>query len=632
MTTTSNCQLSVQPQPSSALRPETKERDQIAEKYKWNPNHIYPNWVAWEKDLETTPKLVQKICAFKGRITEGGDILAEVLELLDTLEMTFSKLGCYAHLYFDSDQRDNLVNEYLQKRAIAGAKIGSELTWIAPELLTIKQETIEQWLAENPRLEPHRFGLLETYRLQKHVLDEASEKLLSYTYQIIQLPANAYEMLATADAQWPEVTLSTGLKRITEPTYSEILNTNCNQEDRRKAFNAVMSVYKASINTYASLYNGVCQGDWCYAQSRQFESSLHQALEGDNIPIGLYSNLIEATQSGMESVRRYHRLRKRALKLESYDLYDSAIPLVAHFKRYPFDSVEQLVSEAVAPLGTDYVNRLKKAFGSGWIDVYENEGKRTGAYSMGVYGVHPYMLLNYTDTLEELFTVAHEMGHTLHSLYSHESQPYATARYTIFVAEVASTMNEALLLEYLVNQTEDPEERIVLLEWAIDQTLGTYFAQVRFAEFELKTHNIVESGKPITASTLDEITYQQLKATYGDCATLDPLYAHVWARIPHFFRTPFYVYQYATSFAASAKLLQDILPKPDESRMQRKARAETVDRFLNLLRSGGSDHPIDLLKCAGVDLTAPETIQSVLDLFDRRVTQLEEALIANGRL
>jgi len=632
MTTVNNRKLSPLPQANFGLRPETKDRDGIASIYKWDPNHIYPSWEAWQKDLEQIPVLVGKVIALKGRLAEGSAVLAELYELSDTIGMTFSKLGCYSHLYFDSDQRDNQVNAYRQQVSIAGAKLSSELSWITPELLSIKQETIEKWLNEDPRLEPHRFGLMETFRLQKHILDEAGEKLLSYASQIKQIPGNAYEMLTTADAQWPEVELSTGLTRITEPTYSEILNTNRNQEDRRKAFQAVMGVYKASINTYATLYDGVCQRDWCNTQSRKYESSLHRALEGDNIPIALYSNLIEVTRSGVGSVQRYHRLRKRALKLESYDLYDGAIPLIDYKKRYPFDAVQQIVSKAVAPLGEEYVALLKKAFGSGWIDVYENEGKRTGAYSMGVYGVHPYMLLNYNDTLDYVFTVAHEMGHTLHTLYSHESQPFATAHYTIFVAEVASTMNEALLLEYLVNQADDPAERIVLLERAIDQALGTYFAQVRFAEYEWEAHKLVEAGKPITAQTLDGITRQQLEETYGNCASLDPLYSHVWARIPHFFRTPFYVYQYATSFAASAKLSLDIIPKPNESELQRKSREAAVERFLTLLRSGGNDHPIEQLKKAGVDLTAPETIQSVLDLFDKRVSQLEETLIASGRL
>jgi len=632
MNQVTNRKLSPSAQPDLALRPSTKDRNAIPVEYKWDPFHIYPDWEAWEQDLTRVPEFEGKILAMKGHLRESALMLADMYETMDELGKLFTKLGCFAHLISDSDQRDNSVQAQMQKVGIAGARLNSTLSWITPELLSIKQEQAEQWLNETPRLEPYKFKVRELYRLQKHVLDEASEKLLSYASRIKHAAPHAYEMLTTADAIWPEIELSTGLTKITEPTYSEIVHTNRNQADRRAAFHALMGVYKASLNTYAALYDGVCQRDWCDTQSRKYESCLHEALEGDNIPTELYSNLIEVTRSGSAAIQRYYRLRKKALKLDTYDFYDNAIPLVEHKQRYPFAAVPQMVLEAVAPLGEVYATKLKQAFGNGWMDVYENDGKRTGAYSMGVYGVHPFILLNYADTINDVFTVAHELGHSLHTLFSHETQPFATCHYTIFVAEVASTMNEALLLEYMINHTNDPDEQIMLLERSIDQVLGTYFAQVRFAEYEWTVHKLVEEGKPITAEVLDEITYNQLKETFGDTAEKDPMYAHAWSRIPHFFRTPFYVYQYATSFAASAKLALDVIPKPNETAAESTARKAAVERYLTLLRSGGNDHPIEQLKKAGVDLTSPETIQSVLTLFEKRVGQLEEVLKASGRI
>ncbi len=362
------------------------------------------------------------------------------------------------------------------------------------------------------------------------------------------------------------------------------------------------------------------QRDWFHAQARGYRTTLEAALHGDNIPPSVVENLIETTKAGTEPLRRYHRLRRRVLGLDSYHVYDNLVPLLDVDRRYPYADVQTLLVDSVAPLGARYQERMREALGGRWIDVYENPGKRSGAYSAPVYGVHPYMLLNYNDTLDAVFTLAHEMGHSMHTLLSHEHQPFVYASYTIFVAEVPSTLSEELFLEHMLAQTTDERERIVLLQHAIDGIVGTFYTQVLFADYELQAHQLVESGQPITADVLGEIYWNLLQAYHGDALDYDDLTRVTWARIPHFFSTPYYVYQYATCFASTAQLARQITRgRPD-------ARAEAVDRYLSLLKAGGSDYPMALLQRAGVDLSRPEPVRAVVDQLDRLVTQLEEAL------
>jgi oligoendopeptidase F len=375
--------------------------------------------------------------------------------------------------------------------------------------------------------------------------------------------------------------------------------------------------YQASLNTYASLYNSVCQRDWFHARARGYKTTLDAALHGDNIPPTVVENLIATTRAGVEPLRRYHALRRRALKLEKYSTYDFAIPLIDFDRKYPYADVLDAIVTSVAPLGEEYQARMRQGFSGGWLDVYENEGKRSGAYSAPVYGVHPYMLLNYTDTLDDVFTLAHEMGHSMHTMLSHAAQPFIYSSYTIFVAEVPSTLSEALLLEHLLQKTTDPRERVVLLQHAIDNITSTFYTQVLFADFELRAHLMVERDEPITSDILNELYLGLLRDYYGDSVDIDPLSAVTWARIPHFFNTPYYVYQYATCFASAARIATQ-MPAARE-------------RYLELLASGGSDYPMEQLKRAGVDLSKPDTVRAVIDQLDGLVTRLEgELLILNS--
>jgi oligoendopeptidase F len=368
----------------------------------------------------------------------------------------------------------------------------------------------------------------------------------------------------------------------------------------------------------------VLQRDLFGARARHYHTTLEAALFGNDIPTSVVETLVDTTRAHTGPLRRYDRFRKQALGLERYHSYDSSIPVVDVDRRYAYDEVLEWVTEAMAPLGSDYVSRMRQGFAGRWIDVYESPGKRSGAYSAPVYGVHPYMLLNWNGTLDAVFTLAHEMGHSMHTLYSHEAQPFVYSGYTIFVAEVPSTLSEALLLEYLLARTSDARERIVLLQHAIDGIVGTFYRQVMFADFELQAHKLVEAGEPITADVLGELYLGLLKTYHADVIEYDDLLRFTWARIPHFYHSPYYVYQYATCFASTAKLVVDVTSGSPEDR------CKAVGRYLDLLKAGGSDHPMTLLQRAGVDLREPATVLAVVEQCDALVTRLESEFVALG--
>jgi oligoendopeptidase F len=492
------------------------------------------------------------------------------------------------------------------------------ISWFNPELLTVPLDTVRSWLDAREDLAVYRFAIEEVYRRQEHVLDEKGEHLLSLSARLSSAPSESYEALSTADAKFPEIVLSTGeTVKMSYGQYRAVLAMNRQQADRRAAFLAHHGTYQAAVNTYASLYHAICQRDWFHARARGYPTTLDAALHGNNIPRAVVDNLIATTREGVEPLRRYHRLRRRALGLERYYSYDFSIPLVDWTRRYAYDSVLDEIVESVAPLGEAFQARMRRGFGDRWIDVYENDGKRSGAYSAGVYGVHPYMLMNWNETLDDVFTLTHEMGHSMHTLLAQERQPFVYADYTIFVAEVPSTLNEALLLEHLLARASERDERIVLLQHAIDNITSTFYTQVLFADFELAVHMRVEQDEPITADVLNSLYLERFRAYYGDAVEAEELTPVTWARIPHFFNSPYYVYQYATCFASAARLVNEMTEGSEVSR------GEARTRYLNLLAAGGSDHPMTLLRQAGVDLSEPSPIRAVVEHLDRLVARLE---------
>jgi oligoendopeptidase F len=609
--------------PDAAVATPVRERSDLAVADTWNLADIFANVEGWEEAYQSLDQQIIAYARRKGTLANGPAALLEALEASDTLGQLAYKVYYYCSLRYDEDTRNNDANARRQRVQVLLAKWRQATSWFNPELLAISRDTIRAWFDELPALALYRFALEELYRQQEHVLDEKGERLLSLSAQFGTSPDDTYEALSTADMKFPTVTLSTGeTVEATYARYRAIVATNRNQDDRAKAFVAHHEAFQRNQNTYAALYNGVLQRDWFHSQARGYKTMLDASLHGNNIPVSVVENLIATTRAGAEPLRRYERLRRKVLGVKEYHLYDGTIPLVEFDKSYPYHDVLDWIVESVAPLGAEYQARMRRAFAERWIDVYENKGKHSGAYSASVYGVHPYMLLNYNDTLDAVFTLAHEMGHSMHTMLSHETQPFVYAGYTIFVAEVPSTLSEAFLLRYMLDRADSAAERIVLLQHAIDEVTSTFYRQVLFATYELEAHRLVEAGQPITAEGLSELYYGILKEYYGDALDYDDLLRVTWARIPHFYGSPYYVYQYATCFASSARIFQSLTQGSDAER------AAAVDRYLTLLRSGGSDHPMTLLQTAGVDLSQPETVQAVVTQLDTLVTRLEAELAA----
>jgi oligoendopeptidase F len=599
----------------------TRNRAEITDAYKWRLDDIYPDWTTWETALAELEQRIGDFSGLKGTLANGPQQVLAAYQLNDSLGQLAYKVYFFPSLKYDEDQRDNQVNGRRQRVQALMARWQEATSWMSPELLSIPLQTMREWMQQNPDLAMYRFAIEEVYRQQEHVLDEKGERLMSLSARLSGAPNEAYQALSTADAKFPEVTLSTGEKvTMSYSQYRAVLATNRNQADRRASFLAHYGTFQKNVNTYASLYHSTCQRDWFHARARGYKSTLEGALHGNAIPRSVVDTLIEATRAGVAPMRRYHRLRRRALNLDKYYPYDFSIPIIEWTRRYSYDSVLEPIVNAVSPLGADYQARMWRGFRERWIDVYENDGKRSGAYSAPVYGVHPYMLMNWADTMDDVFTLAHEMGHSMHTMYSHEQQPFVYSDYTIFVAEVPSTLSEALLLEHWLATAPDKDEQIVLLQHAIDNITSTFYTQVLFADFELAAHELVERDEPVTGDVLSGLYKERFDAYYGDSVDMEELTPLTWARIPHFFNTPYYVYQYATCFASAAKLAREITTGSDASR------AEARQRYLSLLGTGGSNHPMTLLKAAGVDLSEPSTIKAVVDQLDGLVTRLEQLI------
>jgi oligoendopeptidase F len=605
----------------SEARPTTRNRDEIPEKFKWDLSQIFPDWTSWEEGLAELKELMESYQNFKGTLAEGPERVLAANRLSDELGQLAYRVYQYPGLAQSQDTRDNQIQARLEQVRIALARFQQATAWYTPELLEIPEQTMLEWLDATPDLAPYRFPIAEAYRMQRHVLDEDGERLLAFAGPFSGTPSQTYTMMADADVRFPEVELSTGeTLQATHANYTNGLHTLREQGDREALFRGHFSIYDGSPNVYAAIYNSVLQRDWFLAQSRNYDSTLAESLDGDNIPAAVVENLIATAKSGCEPLRRYHRLRKRVLGLERYRYFDAYLPLVEVDWVFGYDQVPPLLAESVEVFGPEYRQTVERAFAERWIDVYENEGKRSGAFSAGVYGVHPYMLLNYADTLNDAFTVAHEMGHTMHTVLSHAHQPYATSSYSIFVAEVASMTNEDLFLDLLLEREMQPARRIALLQHAIDDIAAGFYRQTMFADFELEAHRLVERGEPITSETLQRLYLATLNDYFGPSLDDQEWYRNTWARIPHFYGSPYYVFQYATSKAAASLLHQQL------TRSGVADRAAVTERYLKLLSSGGNDHPIEQLRLAGVDFATPEPVEALVATMDGLVGELEREL------
>ncbi len=593
---------------------ELLKRSEVKEEYTWNLKDMYPSVDAWKEDLKALAGIMEEIASMEGKAAASAENLLFVLERAAAAEQKLDFAFNYAERLFDEDQKNTAHQAMSQKMYALATELSSKTAFIVPEILAADSQVLEGYLKELPALELYRKQLEEIERTRPHILSAEQEKLVAMTGDMAETAGQVYSIINNADFVFPEITDEQGERmRLSHGNFVPTLESS-DRRVRKDAFENYYKVYQQYANTLAALYSGQVKQQMFYAGARRYASTLEAAVDANNVSPSVYHNLIETVNRNMDKMHRYVRLRKKCLgvdELHMYDIYTPMIPDAA--KKISFEEAKETVLKALAPLGEDYVAKVKEGFENRWIDVYENEGKRSGAYSAGAFGTHPYVLLNHNDTLDNMFTLAHEMGHAMHSYYSNTAQPYIYSQYKIFVAEVASTCNEVLLMEYLLKNTEDKKERAYLLNHYLDSFKGTVYRQTMFAEYEMQTNKMAEEGESLTAETLCKVYYDLNSKYYGPDMVSDPEIAYEWARIPHFYYN-FYVYQYATGFSSAVAIAHAIL----------KEGAPAVERYKKFLSGGCSKAPVELLKIAGVNLETPAPIQEALDVFGGVLDEMEQ--------
>ena len=589
-------------------------RDQVEEKNTWNVKDMYENDGLWEADLEEIKKLMAEIVKYEGKVCDSAKNLLTVLDLDAKAQEKLDYDYNYAGRLFDVDQGNSKHQMMSQKIFSLYVEYGSAIAFVSPEILACDSAKLDGFYKEEKGLEAYRIEITEIQRMKAHTLTSEMEKVVAMAGEMMQSPSEIYESFTNVDLKFPIIKDAEGEEvRITSGNYISF-QESADRRVREDAFKGLYGVYKANINTFASIYAAEVKSRMFNSKVRGYSSNLEAAVDANNVSPEVYKNLLETIDKNVDKLHRYVALRKKCLgvdELHMYDVYTPIIPDAA--KKVTYEEAQGIIEEALAVLGDDYVDLLKEAFANRWCDVYENQGKRGGAYSAGAYGAHPYMLLNYTDTLDDMFTVAHEMGHSMHSHFSNSNQPYIYSQYKIFVAEVASTCNEILLMEHLLKNCTDKKERAYLLNHYVDSFKGTVYRQTQFAEYEMRTNEMLEKGEGLTAESLCAL-YKEINEKYYGTADMisDDEIAYEWARIPHFYYN-FYVYQYATSFCAACAIAEKIL----------KEGQPAVAQYKKFLSSGCTDAPVELLKIAGVDLTTPAPIQAALDKFGKIIDELE---------
>lgn len=596
-------------------------RDSIPDEYKWDLSPIYPNWEAWEADIPKVKLLIENFKSLQGTLADGPEALIAVFQSREELDILLDRVSAFAGLSRATDIRDNDLAAKSQRRHVLRNKAKTAKAWFKPELVTIDWDQLQQWIKDYPELAVYSYEIENEFRRKQHTLDEEQEELLSYFSTFNDSPEDIYGVLTTADIKYPTIQLANGEEIVlTEGNYANIINTNRNEQDRALGFNTFLSLYSVNAHTHTAIYKAVLQRDWAMAQARGYKSTLESYLDEDNVPAVVYENLLETVKKGSAAVRRYFDLKKKVMQQEAHHMYDRYVPIIDFDPSYKYDDIIDWIIASVEPFGPEYQAHVRRAFDDRWIDVYENEGKYTGGFCSDVYGVHPYILVNYNETAREMFTVAHEMGHALHTVLAEENQPYATADYPIFVAEVAAIADELMLLHYLLDKTDDPSERIYLLQYTLDAMRGTFYRQLLFADFEWRAHQLIENDRPITVESLYNLCMDVVEDFHGESMVRDSLLGYYWSVVPHFHESPYYVYKYATSYAAASHLVREIF-SDDEVKSK-----DAVRRLMDLQKAGGSDYPMELLKKAGVDMSLSETYQAIIDLTNELVTQLEKEL------
>jgi len=598
-----------------------RDRAKVADAYKWNLADVYPSQEAWKAQKEKATGEIASLGAFRGKLGSSAATLADALELSSRLDKELSRLYVYASLLSDEDTRISNAQGMQQEMQQIYANFGAQASYIEPEVLKIGSAAIEKSIGSEPRLAPYAFYLRDIARRAAHTLSDSEEKILADASPMAGSANNIYTILANADFPYPTITVADGGKvKVDQAGYSE-LRTSPNRADRQAAMSAFFGALGGFSRTLGMTMHSNVQKSRFYAKSRNYSTDLEAALNGPNIPVSVYMRLVDGVNRHLPTFHRYLKLRKRMMGLtDDLHYYDLYAPLVASVDlRYTPEEAQEHVIGATAPLGKDYTDVLRRGFKDRWIDWHPTEGKVSGAYSNGgAYDVHPYMLLNYLGQYNDVSTLAHELGHTMQSYYSNKTQPYVTAGYPTFVAEVASTFNEALLIDYMLKRIKDTPTRLSILGNYLEGIKATVFRQTQFAEFELKMHEMGERGEPITGDALAKLYLEITRKYYGHdqkIAIVDDYIAHEWSFVPHFYRD-FYVFQYATSFTAAEALSAKVLAGDQAA----------TKRYLTFLAAGGSKYPIDLLKDAGVDMTTDEPLDLTIKRMNEVMDEMERLL------
>jgi oligoendopeptidase F len=607
-----------------ALVASAQERDRakIPDKYKWNLADLYPSDDAWRAAKEKLVLEIPKLAAFKGTLGSSAARLAEALETGNRVAKDFQRIYVYASMMSDQDTRVSKYQGMQQEMQQIAAKFGEQIAYVEPEILKIEKAALDKRIAQEPRLTTFKHYLDDIQRRRPHTLSDAEEKLLAASSLAAGTGSSAYNIFSNADFPYPTVTLSDGKSVKLDASAFSLYRGVPNREDRKKVMDAFFSALGQYKGTFGSLLNGQVQANEFYAGARNYKTAQEAALYGSNIPVSVYTRLVDGVNQGLPTFHRYLQLRKKMMRLPDLHYYDLYAPLVANTDlTYTPEESEKHVLASLAPLGPDYVAAVRRAFNERWIDLLPSEGKRSGAYSNGAaYDVHPYMLINFNGKYNDVSTVTHELGHTMQSYLSNKNQPFHLASYPTFVAEVASTFNEALLIDYMLKTIKDDAARLSLLGNYLEGIKGTVFRQTQFAEFEQRIHQMAEKGEPLTGESLGKTYLEITRKYYGhdkNVCIVDDYVQHEWAFIPHFYLN-FYVFQYATSFTASAALSEKVLAGDPAA----------TKRYLTFLSAGGSKYPIDLLKDAGVDMTTDEPLRLTLQKMNRVMDEMEKLLAA----
>lgn len=606
---------------NSQMFSQTKERGDIPDSYKWNLADLYSDIDSWNKEMNSISERILELPKYQGKLGESSITLYNALSTYYGIMKDYGKAATYAYRLSDEDIRISDNQALTQKVSNLGTKFGETTAFFRPEILEIPKERIDKFFSEKPELKDYRMFIDNIQRLRKHTLSESEEKILASFGLSTGTPSSVYNIFTNTEMPNPKITLSTGEEvELNASAFTKYRSTPV-REDREKVFKAFFENHGNYKNTLGEVLAGKVKNDFIYAKNRNYGSSLEYALSGTNIPTSVYESLIENINKSLPTLHRFLDLKKRMLGVDQLNYYDLYTSIVKQVKmEFPLDAGQKHILTALSPMGDEYVNTVKRAFNDRWIDYYPNVGKRSGAYSTGgAYDEHPFILMNWNDDYESLTTLAHELGHTMHSYFSNKHQPYPTSGYTIFVAEIASTMNESFLNKYMVNKAKTDEEKLFLLGSYLELLRTTIFRQTSFAEFEWEIHKLIEAGKPLTGEELSKIYYELVKKYYGHDAghcVVDPYIAHEWAYIPHFLNYTYYVYQYSTSLIYAIAFSEKVLNEGQSA----------IDNYYKILKGGSSKYPVDLIKEAGIDPLSPEPFQLAMKKMNDIMDEIEVIL------